>query len=61
MWIRWIQIRNTGLEVDGGGRDEPEYLLAAEEVVPHARPAQVHVEICVAAGDGHEAVLLDLQ
>jgi hypothetical protein len=30
-------------------------------VVPHARPAQVHVEVRVAAGDGHEAVLLDLQ
>ncbi len=27
-WVRWI--RNTGLEVDGGGGDEPEDLLAAE-------------------------------
>ena len=35
------------------------YLLAPDDVIPDRRAAKVNVEVGVAAGHGHEAVLLD--
>ena len=48
------------LEVRLLGRYEPEDLLPLDNVVPDARPPKVYVEVRVAAGHGHQAVLLHL-
>ena len=42
------------------GRDEPEYLETAEQVVPDRGAAKVQVEVHVAVGHGHDHKLLYL-
>ena len=48
------------LQVRFRGRDEPKDLLALDDVVPDARTTEVDVEIGVAVGHRHQAVLLHL-
>jgi hypothetical protein len=52
--------RQLYLEVLLQGRNEPEYFLAPEYVIPDARAAEINVKVRVTAAHRHQAVLLHL-
>lgn len=59
---RWRRVESylELLEVFFIRGDEEESLRTVHNVVPHAGAAEVHVEVCKAALDAHEAVVLYL-